>query len=343
MTLARDECASADGAAGARASLVVAPGDPDGLGPVVVAEAALDAAVSAQGFHWIIAYPPRLFSDCLPSTLRDAWHALPSSCGVAWCLPPHSERYTRERLACDPTLSGCLQRDCLSSAAALCRARELPLVTGPVSKAACSIGAEAFSGQTEWLATCCGLASDAVSMLFIGERLRLGLVTTHLPLRAVPDALSAERVSRTVRHLDEALACLGIGRERPMVLASLNPHAGEGGLLGSEERTVLRPCVDAWNAHPSGRRLEGPVGAETALRLTFAGTYAGAVTPYHDQATIALKLLEWKRAVNVTWGLPFIRTSVDHGVGYEARRTGQWSSEGMVAALALASKLSPVP
>ncbi len=334
---------ASEGRSDGPAALVIAPGDPDGLGPVVVAEAAHAFAASGVKLRWIVAYPPQLFSACLPTSLRDVWEALAASAALEWCPPPDAERYTHARLAREVGLSGRLQRECLSASAALCAARALPLVTGPVSKAACSVDAEPFPGQTEWLAACCGLAPDAVSMLFIGARLRLGLVTTHLALRDVPNSVSAPRIERTAKHLDEALLHLGFGREQPMVLAGLNPHAGEGGLLGVEERDVFGPCVEAWNAQPGCRTMVGPLGAETALRLAFAGTYAGAVTPYHDPATIALKLLEWKQAVNVTWGLPFIRTSVDHGVGYDARRSGAWSAEGMMKALDLARKLSASP
>lgn len=209
------------------------------------------------------------------------------------------------------------------------------LVTGPVSKEAICLSGEPFVGHTERLAERAGLAPDAVTMLFLGPRLRVALVTTHLSVRDAAAAVSALRVERSVRHLVEALHRLGV--ERPRIeVTGVNPHAGEGGLFGDEERHV----VDALK-HLMGVRAEvvGPMPAEASFRRAASGATDGVVAMLHDQATIASKLLDWGAAVNVTWGLPYVRTSVDHGVAYDAAANGKADPDGMIAAFEMAHRL----
>ncbi|MGF1466157.1 MAG: PdxA family protein [Sandaracinaceae bacterium] len=215
------------------------------------------------------------------------------------------------------------------------------LVTGPTSKAAIELAGTPFTGQTEHLARMADLPADAVTMMFLGPRLRLALATTHTSLRKLPDAVTKGAVERSIRHLAAALAALSRDRREGLpriAVTGLNPHAGEGGLFGDEERTVIGPAIEA--SADVDAILEGPLGAETALRLAAEATVDGVVAMFHDQATIASKLLDWGRAVNVTWGLPFLRTSVDHGVAYSAAATGQADPSGMGAALDLAAVLT---
>ena len=212
------------------------------------------------------------------------------------------------------------------------------VVTGPTSKAAIQSAGVPFVGQTEHLARRAGLADDAVTMLFLGPRLAVSLVTTHLAMREVPDAITVARVSRATSHLADALGRLGIVAPR-LVVASLNPHAGEGGAFGREDIDVLAPAVRALATRLAGPVI-GPIGAETAFRRAASGEIDGVVAMFHDQATIASKLLDWGEAVNVTWGLPFVRTSVDHGVAYDAAASGVVSESGMDAALRTALALT---
>lgn len=223
-----------------------------------------------------------------------------------------------------------------------CRA----IVTGPTSKEAVTLAGAAFTGQTEHLARAAGLAADDVTMLFLGPKLKVSLVTTHLSIRAVPEAITGARVERATLHLAEAVSRLSDGATIPtLVVSGLNPHAGEGGLFGDEEERVVAPTVAALRrGEPfagGGFVLEGPTPAEAAFRAAAAGRVDGVVAMFHDQATIASKLLDWGQAVNVTWGLPFLRTSVDHGVAYDAAAAGAASADGMVAALGLARRLIP--
>lgn len=214
------------------------------------------------------------------------------------------------------------------------------LVTAPTSKEAITLCGHTFTGQTEHLAARAGLERDAVTMLFLGPRLRVGLVTTHLSVRDATRAITAKRVQRSVLHLGEAVARL-LGRPASMVVTGLNPHAGESGLFGDEELVTITPALEALRLEDPelGRRVHGPTPAESALRYAADGRYDCVLTMVHDQATIASKLLDWGQAVNVTWGLPFLRTSVDHGTAYDAAKSGSADPEGMCSALRMAQGL----
>jgi 4-hydroxythreonine-4-phosphate dehydrogenase len=216
------------------------------------------------------------------------------------------------------------------------------LVTGPVSKEAVARsgapGTKGFRGHTEYLAERAGTGSAV--MCFAGPELVTSLVTTHLPLREVPRALTAASVERAIRALHELLRALGKRAPR-IAVCSLNPHAGEGELLGSEERTAIVPGIRrAARALGAGVHLVGPVGAETAFRKARDGAHHGVVAMYHDQATIPLKLLCFGTAVNVSMGLDVVRTSVDHGTGYDIAWRGRADPAGMLAAMRLARRLA---
>jgi 4-hydroxythreonine-4-phosphate dehydrogenase len=213
------------------------------------------------------------------------------------------------------------------------------IVTAPTSKIAIERGGTPFVGQTEHLARRAGLADDAVTMMFLGPRLKVALATTHLALRDVPDRVTPERVERAIVHLAEALGRLTARRPLRIAVSGLNPHAGEQGMFGTEERDRVVPAVERARAYASVE-LEGPVGAETALRRAASGEHDGVVAMFHDQATIASKLVDWTLAVNVTWGLPFVRTSVDHGVAYDAAASDRADASGMESALELAVLLT---
>ncbi len=219
------------------------------------------------------------------------------------------------------------------------------LVTGPVSKALiarCGApGAEQFAGHTEWLQARDG-ARSAI-MCFASPRLTTSLASTHLPLARVPSWLSPEQVGEASFQL--AAFLIALGRTSPkLAVCSLNPHAGEGELLGDEERRAIVPGMQLARRRLRGRAaLVGPIGAETAYRLAYAGAFDGVVAMYHDQATIPTKLVAFGSAVNVTLGLSRVRTSVDHGTAYDIAWQGKADSRGMAAALRLAQRLTRQP
>ena len=215
-------------------------------------------------------------------------------------------------------------------------------VSGPVSKAAIAHsgarGAASFRGHTEYLQKLDG--ADHAIMCFAAPGLVTSLVTTHLPLHRVPRALTPETVRESVVELAKLLGLLGIRRPH-IAVASLNPHAGESELLGTEESRAIVPGIAAARA-VLGRsaKLTGPVGAETAYRLMRSGGFDGVVAMYHDQATIPMKLVAFGDAVNVTMGLSVPRTSVDHGTAYDIAWTGKADPAGMIAAMKLGEQLA---
>lgn len=213
------------------------------------------------------------------------------------------------------------------------------LVTAPVSKRAITEAGVDFRGHTEHLAARWGVGR--VVMLFAGPRLRTSLVTTHLPLAEVSRAITFEAVRETILLTAGALRGWW-GLERPRVgVSGLNPHAGEGGLLGSEEARVIAPAVEAARVALGGEvELVGPLPAEAVFRQARDGRWDAVVAMYHDQATVASKLLDFGDAVNVTLGLPHVRTSVDHGTAYDLAGRGEADARGMVAAMSLARTLA---
>lgn len=328
--------------------LAVATGDPAGIGPEVTLLAAKTFATSAtllvfgdatrlQSRGRAMGLDGEVFAraaevrDVLPGQVAYVHAATWSDA----CIEAHSA--TAE--------GGAAQLATLDAAANAVVARHAEaLVTAPASKHAITLSGTSFMGQTEHLARLSMLRDDDVSMLFLGPKLRVGLVTTHLSVRDAAAAVTEGRVMRTARHLAAAVRALEPGN-RPLKLAisGVNPHAGEAGMFGTEDRDVLAPAVamlrnDATLAtwHVS---VDGPVPAESAMRRAADGGFDGVVAMLHDQATIACKLVDWGKSVNVTWGLPFLRTSVDHGVAYDAAAAGKGDPEGMEAALAMALRL----
>jgi 4-hydroxythreonine-4-phosphate dehydrogenase len=240
------------------------------------------------------------------------------------------------------TVSGAAQLAYVDAAYDLVKATPgSALVSGPVSKAAIAHsgarGAARFRGHTEWLRD--RDRAPVAIMCFASPRLVTSLVTTHLPLSRVPRAITKAGVRDSTVQLVRLLRALGKRRPR-VAVTSLNPHAGESELLGREEATSIIPGIELARAEVGrGTRLVGPLGAETAYRLAYAGHYDGVVAMYHDQATIPMKLVAFGDAVNVTMGLSVVRTSVDHGTAYDIAWTGQADAGGMIAAIELANAL----
>lgn len=219
------------------------------------------------------------------------------------------------------------------------------LVTGPVSKDAIARSgarnSRDFRGHTEHLAA--RLSADEVTMAFRTEKLTTSLVTTHLPLAAVPSAVTEEGVARAAYWTGLLMNQLD-GPGARVAVAALNPHAGEHGLLGDDETRVILPGIVRARTRLAKAKvrvtLEGPVPAESAFRLAADGVYAAVVAMYHDQATIPMKLVGFGEAVNVSLGLPIVRTSVDHGTAYDRAGKGTADPRGMLAAIRLAARMA---
>jgi 4-hydroxythreonine-4-phosphate dehydrogenase len=227
------------------------------------------------------------------------------------------------------------------------------LVTGPVSKHAVTEGAKVFPARTQWRKDATAfrghteylrdtLLAREVVMAFAADDLVTALVTTHLPLKSVPAAITPAAVATSAYWL--AKLCRKLRRTGPIAVCGLNPHAGEQGLLGTEERKIAKGIAVAQKRLQSedlATQFSGPIGAETAYRMAYKGNaYAGVLAMYHDQATIPMKLVGFGDAVNISLGLPIVRTSVDHGTAYAAAGKGEADARGMQAAFQMAKRLS---
>lgn len=219
------------------------------------------------------------------------------------------------------------------------------MVTAAVSKHAIASsgakGSKGFRGHTEHLQE--QLGAKEVVMAFACERFLTSLVTTHLPLRRVARAITPRAVARATYWLARLIVDLGKASPR-MGVCGLNPHAGESGLLGEEEERAIAPGIELARKRLAKEgidaSIEGPVGAETAYRRAVSGGFDGVVGMFHDQATIPMKVISFGEAVNVTLGLPIIRTSVDHGTGYDIAGQGIARADGMIAAVDFADRLA---
>jgi 4-hydroxythreonine-4-phosphate dehydrogenase len=210
------------------------------------------------------------------------------------------------------------------------------LVTGPVHKAVINRGGIAFSGHTELLGE---RTRGAPVMMLAAEGLRVALVTSHIALRGVPDALTAARVRACTTTLAAELhRRFAIDQPRIAVLG-LNPHAGEEGLMGTEERDVIAPVIEQLRSE--GLRVRGPVAADTAFTPGQLDSVDAVLAMYHDQGLPVVKHAGFGHAVNITLGLPFVRTSVDHGTALERAGTGTADAASLAAAYAQAAALAP--
>lgn len=209
------------------------------------------------------------------------------------------------------------------------------LVTLPVAKSVIADAGIPFTGHTELLAELTNTALP-VMMLVAGE-LRVALVSTHIPLRAVPGYVSKERLRGVIEVLVSDLRSKFKISNPEIIVCGLNPHAGEGGHLGHEDHEVIAPVIDELSA--GGLRLRGPVPADTAFTPA-AGSKDAVLAMYHDQGLPVLKYAGFGHSVNVTLGLPIVRTSVDHGTAFDIAGTGKADSGSLFAAIELAAKLA---
>ncbi len=318
-------------------------GDPTGIGPEVIAKALAVPEILEQCLPVVIGDPAAMKRGIAVTrsgqTVREV---------VGWQLPgvidpdelllcPLSRLAEGEMAYGRPTESAgdAMYRYIVEGAQRCMRGDAAAMVTGPINKKAMNHAGHVYPGHTELLAKLAGV-EDYVMML-AGERLRVCLVTIHEPLSRVPSLITKERVLDTLRiaHRDLSLYLGGAPR---IAVTALNPHCGEGMMFGDEERTAIEPAISA--ARAEGIYVRGPFSADTLFHFAAQGAYDLVVCMYHDQGLIPLKLLHFDDGVNVTLGLPFIRTSVDHGTGYDLAGTGRASAGSMLAALRTAISMA---
>jgi len=320
-------------------NIVITTGEPAGVGPDIVLDLArreCDANLIAIGSKALLAERAKQLGVSVElttySSTEAAYHHQPGT--LRLIDVPLKAPCAAGRL--DPVNSNYVLAQ-LELAAELCRAGDAnAMVTAPVHKGVINESGVPFSGHTEFLAQLFGV-SNVVMMLVAGE-LRIALATTHLPLRSVPDAISSEKLECQIRAIVTALQ-QDFGLPNPNVtVLGLNPHAGEAGTLGREEIEVITPPLA--RLQDEGLSLFGPVPADSAFTEEIRGRTDAYLAMYHDQGLPVLKSEGFGEAVNVTLGLPIIRTSVDHGTALDIAGTGKANSSSLAAALQLAIELS---
>jgi 4-hydroxythreonine-4-phosphate dehydrogenase len=226
---------------------------------------------------------------------------------------------------------------CITAAVRHARASLIDaIVTAPISKVALRQAGYEYPGHTEMLARLTG--APHVAMMLAGDRLRVVPVTIHCPLRDVPERLSTHAILQAIHLTHDALRRY-FSLDRPRIaVAALNPHAGEGGLFGDEEASIIAPALR--QAHVGHIDASGPHPPDTVFYHAARGDYDAVVCMYHDQGLIPLKLLHFDDGVNLTLGLPVIRTSVDHGTAYDIAGRGLASPASLLSALRLASRMA---
>ena len=288
-----------------RPTVAITVGDPSGIGPEIARAASTDARVVAV-------CDPVIYGPTDPASRA----AFP--CGEV------------------DAASGRTAYDLIVGATADAMAGKVDAIaTAPVNKAAFAAAGLPWKGHTDLLGHLCGVPD--VAMMFWSEPLRVVLATVHIPLADVPTAITIDALLRTIRLTHTSLPAFGFAAPR-IALAGLNPHAGEDGLLGAEEDRVMRPAVA--QARAEGIDVSGPFPADTLFVRAARGGFDVVIAAYHDQGLVPVKLIAFGRSVNVTLGLPIIRTSVDHGTAFDIARQGLADASSMVEAVTLAARLA---
>jgi 4-hydroxythreonine-4-phosphate dehydrogenase len=325
--------------------LAVTMGDPSGIGPEVVVKTLARPEIAA-GCRALVVGDARVIERaagiCGVGLPVRPVEALPAD--LSW---PAGEVVVLHE-ACDgaeaPAFGVLSAESGRAAVRAVERAIDLALtgrvrgiVTSPLNKEAMRLAGYPYDGHTELLAERTG--STDVCMLLAGERLRVSHVTGHRSLRDAAVGPSPERIVRVVELTASALAQLGFARPR-IAVAGLNPHAGEGGLFGRDELDVIGPAVQTAAGRLSGAAVNGPLPPDTIFRRAALGEFDAVVAMYHDQGHIPIKLIEFDSAVNVTLGLPILRTSPDHGTAFDIAGTGVANPANMIAAMKLAARMA---
>ena len=224
----------------------------------------------------------------------------------------------------------------IEAAVELCAAGSVDAIaTAPINKRSLFLGGYSFPGHTEFLAHLTG--SEEYAMAFVAANLRIVLISTHVPLAEAIRLVERDRIVRTINLTNRELKRWGIERPR-LAMAALNPHGAEGGLFGMEETSEIAPAIEV--CRDSDINVAGPYSADTVFLRASRGEFDAVIACYHDQAMIPVKCLSFGEAVNVTLGLPFIRTSVDHGTAFDIAGKGVAEHSSMSAAIKLAAELS---
>jgi 4-hydroxythreonine-4-phosphate dehydrogenase len=298
--------------------ILITMGEPAGIGPEV-ALAAFDALGGKIGSH-----PLKLVGDAAVFASHKA--ALIPTTASAQAVPgkPNSANAAAVTEAIEIAVKACMAGEAAA------------VVTAPIHKAVLAGSGFGFPGHTEFLASLTG--TDRAVMMLASDKLKVVPLVIHVPLARVPGLITAAGIEETSKILLAALKRdFGIARPR-LAVAGLNPHAGEDGVLGGEEESVIAPAIAALKAQ--GFDVRGPLSADTLFHDEARKTYDAVLTMYHDQGLIPIKTLSFWDGVNVTLGLPIVRTSPDHGTAFDIAGTGKADSRSMVAAIRMAADMA---
>jgi 4-hydroxythreonine-4-phosphate dehydrogenase len=331
--------------------LAVTMGDPTGIGPELIVGAWANPHIHDVCRPFVVGHPEIISraATLLGAALRVDVISSPAEAnpqpGVIPCLQAVSDDVLRTPPALPDARGGQAAYDALVTAARLAIDRQIAgLVTAPLHKGALWMAEHQYPGHTELLAELCGV-TDYAMMLYLPpcdaihspNGLSIVHVTLHMALAEMFANLSTDAVIAKTKLINEFVQKLGVARPR-LAVCALNPHAGEEGLFGDEESQLIRPAVE--QAVASGINVAGPFPADTLMVRARDGEFDGVVAMYHDQGHIAMKLLAMHHAVNVTLGLPIVRTSVAHGTAFDKAWRGAAETSGMVAAIITAARLA---
>jgi len=317
--------------------LAVTMGDPGGVGPEIIVK-----ALASQPFD----YTPIVIGDRIVVeetlklldlsirliTIKDPEESNPSPGIMELIDIPGIKDFVKGRATAEGAIA-CAEY--INTAVELALDKKVSgIVTAPISKEALKMAGMKWHGHTEMLAALTGTGDYA--MMLVGGPLRVILVTIHISLRSVPDMITKGTVLKTIRLARRACVMLGIENPR-IAVAGLNPHAGEAGMFGEEEITSIIPAIEA--ARKEGINTTDPLPPDTIFQRAYKGEFDILVCMYHDQGLIPLKMIAFDTGVNVTVGLPVVRTSPDHGTAYNIAWRGVADPSSMIEAIKLATRL----
>lgn len=320
-------------------SILITPGEPAGIGPDITIQIAQ------------LAWPVPLVAIADPDLLMQRAALLGLPLTLTEGMPPRDRTHQPGHVYVLPVrLNGTVTPsvlnpdnahyviDTLKLAATHClKQHALALVTGPVHKGVINQAGVPFSGHTEFFASQANVTQTV--MLFVTDQMKVALATTHLPLSAVPAAVTADRLKRVLTVLQDGLRTQFHLSSPRILLCGLNPHAGENGYLGREEIDIISPLIQT--LQKQGMDIRGPLPADTVFTPRWLSQTDAILAIYHDQALPVVKYASFGHAVNMTLGLPFIRTSVDHGTALDVAGTGKSDAGSLEAAIRLAIVLAP--
>lgn len=318
--------------------LLITPGEPAGIGPDIT----LDIAQQNFDAEIIVIADPDLLAQRAQLLNLDVKLNVLNELGASIHKHQAGQLHVLPVTMATSTVPGELDSrnshyvlECLEKAAQLCLSNQgSAMVTGPVHKGIINEANIPFTGHTEFLAE---LSNSKPVMMLATETLRVALATTHLPLRNVSDSITKESLIYIINTLNDFLL-KRCGIEQPQILVcGLNPHAGEGGHLGMEEIEVIQPAIE--QCRNMGIHLSDATPADTAFTTTSLAHTDAVLAMYHDQGLPVLKHIGFGEAVNITLGLPFIRTSVDHGTALELAGTGKANTHSLLAAISMATTM----